>query len=393
MNQMAQPEWDPPSSIVTASQLSPLNMTGLPQVHATSEKTRHFLRRFQHNPEISSLISELTSETGLSLATDGPAISDRPSGIKRVGITVVWIVPSLSTRFAIGLETPLVHRVIDQITGFSRSEAQHHLPTTPVEWGFWTVIAARLTDLINRSSVIPRVVLDRVGADPFDFSGIGTCRTITWELLHHDQPVGLTRCWVPDTLLNAAQWPMVGCQTKANPEFGSVLNDIVVQGRAQAGFLELPEGLSRLRPKLILPWTDAPITGKLPAIDGPVICRMAEGESRWTFAARLLPESHGSQIELLNLPRFNPTPVSKGLHMSAEKSSDSSDLPVTLTIELGRLNLSVAKLADLKPGDVLNLNRSVSEPVEITSGERLVARGELVQIEEQIGVRILQVLL
>jgi type III secretion system YscQ/HrcQ family protein len=120
---------------------------------------------------------------------------------------------------------------------------------------------------------------------------------------------------------------------------------------------------------------------------------MAEGESRWTFAARLLPESHGSQIELLNLPRFNPTPVSKGLHMSAEKSSDSSDLPVTLTIELGRLNLSVAKLADLKPGDVLNLNRSVSEPVEITSGERLVARGELVQIEEQIGVRILQVLL
>ena len=70
-----------------------------------------------------------------------------------------------------------------------------------------------------------------------------------------------------------------------------------------------------------------------------------------------------------------------------------ADIPVTLTVELGRVSLPLRRLADLKPGDVLELGRHAREPVELTSGGRTVARGELVQIESELGVRVTHVFL
>jgi len=71
----------------------------------------------------------------------------------------------------------------------------------------------------------------------------------------------------------------------------------------------------------------------------------------------------------------------------------TSDLPATLVVELGRVNLNVSQVASLKPGEVVELTRHSREPVKLTSGGRLVARGELVQIDTELGVRITQVFL
>ena len=69
------------------------------------------------------------------------------------------------------------------------------------------------------------------------------------------------------------------------------------------------------------------------------------------------------------------------------------DAPVTLTVELGRINLPMSRLADLKPGDVLEVGRHSREPVEITSNGRLVAHGELILIDTELGVRVTSVFL
>lgn len=74
-------------------------------------------------------------------------------------------------------------------------------------------------------------------------------------------------------------------------------------------------------------------------------------------------------------------------------ASAPPDIPVTLTVELGRVNIPLRRLADLKPGDVLELGRHAREPVELTSNGRTVARGELVQIESELGVRVTSVFL
>ncbi|HET9450831.1 MAG TPA: FliM/FliN family flagellar motor switch protein [Aggregicoccus sp.] len=67
-------------------------------------------------------------------------------------------------------------------------------------------------------------------------------------------------------------------------------------------------------------------------------------------------------------------------------------LPVELEIELTRFTLSVAQLATLRPGVLLPLRISASEPVLLRVGARAVARAELVDIEGEVGARILELL-
>lgn len=67
-------------------------------------------------------------------------------------------------------------------------------------------------------------------------------------------------------------------------------------------------------------------------------------------------------------------------------------LPVEVEIELTRLRIPVSELATLRPGAVLSLRIGVNEPVTLRVGDRAVARAELVDIEGEIGARIIGLL-
>ena len=62
------------------------------------------------------------------------------------------------------------------------------------------------------------------------------------------------------------------------------------------------------------------------------------------------------------------------------------DLP--LVVRFGRAVMPLRALADLGPGSVIDMGRSPDEPVELLVGERLIARGEVVIVNGQYGVRI-----
>jgi type III secretion protein Q len=64
-------------------------------------------------------------------------------------------------------------------------------------------------------------------------------------------------------------------------------------------------------------------------------------------------------------------------------------LPVDVEVELTRVRLTVGQLAQLRVGHVLPLRMDVSEPVTLRVGDRAVARAELVDIEGELGARIL----
>jgi flagellar motor switch protein FliN/FliY len=66
------------------------------------------------------------------------------------------------------------------------------------------------------------------------------------------------------------------------------------------------------------------------------------------------------------------------------------DLPVS--IELGRAKMSISDLLALGPGSVVELDKLVGEPVDLLVNQKCVARGEVVVVEENFGLRITQLI-
>jgi flagellar motor switch protein FliN len=67
------------------------------------------------------------------------------------------------------------------------------------------------------------------------------------------------------------------------------------------------------------------------------------------------------------------------------------DVTVPLTVELGRTRISIALLSQFAPGTLIPLEREAHEPVDIVVSGKVVARGEVVTVGSQYGVRITSV--
>ena len=67
------------------------------------------------------------------------------------------------------------------------------------------------------------------------------------------------------------------------------------------------------------------------------------------------------------------------------------DVPLLIIAEIGRTQISVQKVLNLKKGNLVEFNKIVGEPMEVVVGGRLMARGEIVVVNERYGVRISEV--
>jgi len=67
------------------------------------------------------------------------------------------------------------------------------------------------------------------------------------------------------------------------------------------------------------------------------------------------------------------------------------DVPVSLTIELGGCQLPMREVLQLNVGSVVQLDKAADAPVELSVNGKLIARGEVVVIEERYGVKITEV--
>ncbi|HRH19676.1 MAG TPA: flagellar motor switch protein FliN [Brevundimonas sp.] len=68
------------------------------------------------------------------------------------------------------------------------------------------------------------------------------------------------------------------------------------------------------------------------------------------------------------------------------------DVPVGISAVLGKANMSVAQLLKLGAGSVLELDRKVGEAIDIYVNNRLVARGEVVVIDDRLGVTMTEII-
>lgn len=68
------------------------------------------------------------------------------------------------------------------------------------------------------------------------------------------------------------------------------------------------------------------------------------------------------------------------------------DVPLDVTVELGRTHKSIQDILDFTPGTIIELNKIAGEPIDVLVNGKLVAKGEVVVIEESFGVRITEII-
>ena len=68
------------------------------------------------------------------------------------------------------------------------------------------------------------------------------------------------------------------------------------------------------------------------------------------------------------------------------------DVPLDLSVELGRARMSIQDLLNVSPGSVVELDKIAGEPLDFMVNGRLVARGEAVVVNDKFGVRITDII-
>lgn len=340
------------------------------------------LRSTALGPGPAEAVRWLAEALGGTAAVDAPEVLTRASGLGRPGVIAHLVWPSRSTRVGLGVETPLVHAAVDRLLGHASGPGEGHLSVTPVEVGILAYVIART--LVDLDADLR---LDRAATDPWDPGDLGSIVTVRWPARVGDA-AGSIRLWVPESALIEAGPVLARRELAPAPGLQSTW-------RAVAGGSTLPRGMATLRKGGVVPIDGSPLRGTVASPEGPVILRLSTADGVQTIPARCVPGTAAASLIVEGPRRVSPTPR-EPIPVSEPNDTIPAaglDLPVTLAVELGRVNLSLSRLADLAAGDVLPLGRHAREPVELTSGSRLVARGELVQIDTELGVRILSVFL
>jgi flagellar motor switch protein FliN/FliY len=98
------------------------------------------------------------------------------------------------------------------------------------------------------------------------------------------------------------------------------------------------------------------------------------------------------QAEPLQELHDDAASVAKTSSGSGEINLDAlMDVPVTLSVEIGRSKLPIKQLISLNQGSVVELERGVNEPLDLMVNGTLIARGEVVVVDGQFGLRLIDI--
>jgi len=67
------------------------------------------------------------------------------------------------------------------------------------------------------------------------------------------------------------------------------------------------------------------------------------------------------------------------------------DVPVELAVEVGRTTMTIRETLSIAPGSIISLDRMAGEPVDLLVNGRRIARGEVVAVDEEFGLRVTEV--
>jgi flagellar motor switch protein FliN/FliY len=109
------------------------------------------------------------------------------------------------------------------------------------------------------------------------------------------------------------------------------------------------------------------------------------------WAAALAEAEGGDEVEAVELEELQEE---RGLITADEKRKLETilDIPVTISMEVGRAKISIRNLLQLNQGSVVELERVAGEPLDVLVNGTLIAHGEVVVVNDKFGIRLTDVI-
>ncbi len=109
------------------------------------------------------------------------------------------------------------------------------------------------------------------------------------------------------------------------------------------------------------------------------------------WAAAMNQPSGNAATERL-LEKFTDAPAAHGQHAARNDIEMVLDIPVQLTVELGRTRIPIKNILSLAQGSVIELDGLAGEPLDVMVNGCLIAQGEVVVVGERFGIRLTDII-
>ena len=152
-------------------------------------------------------------------------------------------------------------------------------------------------------------------------------------------------------------------------------------------------------PTMGAPSMGAPSMGA-PSMPPPTMAAPSMGAPAMDFSMGMgMQPQMGAPQMGMGMPKINIQPASFtpfATDVNAMQSQENialiKDVPLEVTVELGRTSKAISDILDFAPGTIIELDKIAGEPVDVLVNGKLVAKGEVVVIEENFGVRVTEII-
>ena len=158
-----------------------------------------------------------------------------------------------------------------------------------------------------------------------------------------------------------------------------------VEAGAAQGLLEVVAGDAET------PQEETGYAASAPAAEPPPAAQPAASSARPKKEPSVIGARTPTPPAAAQSVQFGPLPGSPAVEGAPRSLDLLLDIRLQLTAELGRREMTIREALSLGPGSVLELDKIAGEPVDLLVNNKLIARGEVVVIDENFGVRVTEV--
>lgn len=145
-----------------------------------------------------------------------------------------------------------------------------------------------------------------------------------------------------------------------------------------------PQAAPQPTPQAAAPQTGQPMMGQ-PMMGAPMMGQPMMG-------AQDMSQMYAQQPVNVQPAQFQAFAGNVPMGYGPENIDLIMDVPLEVTVELGRTSKSIKEILDFTPGTIIELNRIAGEPIDVLVNGKYVAKGEVVIIEESYGIRITEII-